>query len=87
MGYARQSRVVLNGAPEKTEKVPPMIHLVFSNPKAWQLCTRHGVSAQHPPVYLDEYVFRFNRCFYPMTAFPSVLGMGARVDGPSCDAL
>ena len=86
MGYAHQS-VVLDGDPEKAEKVLPMIHLVFSNLKAWRLGTHHGVSAQHLPAYLDEYVFRFNRRFYPMTAFASVLGIGTRVDGPTYDAL
>lgn len=85
-GYDHQS-VVLDGDPEKTEKVLPMIHLVFSNLKAWLLGTHHGVSAQHLPAYLDEFVFRFNRRFYPMTAFDSVLGIGTRVPGPTYDAL
>lgn len=39
--------VVLGGDPEKTEKALPMIHLIFSNLKAWLLGTHHGVSAQH----------------------------------------
>jgi hypothetical protein len=40
----------------------PAIHLVFSLAKRWLLGTHHGaVSAKHPPAYLDEYVFRFNR--------------------------
>jgi transposase-like protein len=86
LGYDHQS-VVLDGDPEKTEKVLPMIHLVFSNLKAWLLGTHHGVSAQHLPAYLDEFVFRFNRRFYPMTAFASVLGFGAQVAGPTYDAL
>ena len=80
-------RVVLDGDPEKADKVLPMIHLVFSNLKAWLLGTHHGVSAQHLPAYLNEFVFRFNRRFYPMTAFASVLGIGTRVAGPTYDAL
>ena len=64
-----------------------MIHLVFSNLKVWLLGTHHGVSAQHLPAYLNEFVFRFNRCFYPMTAFASVLGISTRVAGPTYDAL
>ena len=53
-----------------------MIHLVFSNLKAWLLGTHHGVSQKHLPAYLNEYVFRFNRRFHPMTAFASALGIG-----------
>lgn len=86
MGYGHES-VVLDGDPEKTEKALPMIHLVFSSMKAWLLGTHHGVSAQHLPAYLNEFVFRFNRHFYPMTAFASVLGIGTRVAGPTYDDL
>jgi transposase-like protein len=86
LGYDHKS-VVLDGDPEKIEKALPMIHLVFSNLKAWLLGTHHGVSSQHLPAYLDEFVFRFNRRFYPMTAFASALGIGARVAGPTYDAL
>ena len=40
----------------------PAIHLVFSLVKRWLLGTHHGaVSDKHLPVYLDEFVFRFNR--------------------------
>ena len=35
--------------------------------------THHGVSSKHLQAYLNEYVFRFNRRFYPMTSFNSVL--------------
>lgn len=33
--------------------------------------------------YLNEFVFRFNRRFYPMTAFNSVLGLAAHVVPPT----
>ena len=85
-GYDHES-VVLGGDPEKVEKALPMIHLIFSNLKAWLLGTHHGVSAQHLPAYLNEFVFRFNRRFYPMTAFASALGIGTRVVAPTYDAL
>lgn len=40
----------------------PAVHLVFGHVKRWLLGTHHGgVSAKHLQVYLDEYVFRFNR--------------------------
>ena len=37
----------------------------------------HGVSQQHLGAYLNEYVFRFNRRFYPMTSFNSALALGS----------
>ena len=43
----------------------------------------HGVSQQHLPAYLNEFVFRFNRRFYPMTAFASILGIGENLIGPT----
>jgi transposase-like protein len=87
MGYEHVP-VVLAGDTEKTDKVLPMIHLIFSNLKAaWLLSTHHGVSTQHLPAYLNEFVFRFNRRFYPMTAFASALGIGTHVAGPTYEAL
>ncbi|MHB8167623.1 MAG: hypothetical protein ACYDDT_12775 [Sulfuricella sp.] len=35
----------------------------------------------HPGYSLNEFVFRFNRRFYPMTAFTSILGIGMNVVG------
>lgn len=49
----------------------------------WLLGTHHCVSQQHLPAYLNEFVFRFNRRFYPMTAFTSALGIGVNVTGPT----
>jgi transposase-like protein len=86
LGYDHAA-IVLGGAPEKTEAHLPMIHLVFSNLKTWLLGTHHGVSQQHLQAYLNEYVFRFNRRFYPMMAFNSVLGLVARAVPPTCEEL
>lgn len=86
MGYGHKP-VVLGGDPEKTDKALPMIHLVFANLKAWLLGTHHGVSQQHLQAYLNEFVFRFNRRFYPMTAFNSVLGIATRVEAQTYEAL
>ena len=41
------------------------------------LGTHRGVSKEHLPVYLDEYVFRHNRRRTPMAAFQTLLGLGA----------
>ena len=86
MGYGHDA-VVLHGSPEAAEGHLPMIHIVFGNLKKWILGTHHGVSQQHLQAYLNEFVFRFNRRFYPFNAFNSVLGIAARVEGPTYDAL
>jgi hypothetical protein len=76
--------LVLAGDPENAEAHLPMIHLVFSNLKTWILGTHHGrIAPYHLQAYLNEYVFRFNRRFYPMTAFNSVLGLAARSVSPT----
>lgn len=84
----RHDPLVLAGDPDKAEQHLPMIHLVFSNLKTWLNGTHHGAIAQHHlQAYLNEYVFRFNRRFYPMTAFNSVLGLAARSIPPTYDSL
>jgi hypothetical protein len=81
LGY-RHDPVVMGGDPERAEKYLPMIHLIFSNLKTWIQGTHHGVSQQHLQAYLNEYVFRFNRRFYPLTGFNSVLGIAVQTVGP-----
>lgn len=76
------------GDPQKAEAHLPMIHLVFSNLKTWILGTHHGrIEQHHLQAYLNEYVFRFNRRFYPMTAFNSVLGLAAHAASPTYEQL
>lgn len=82
LGY-RHEAMVLDGDHDKIEAHLPLIHIVFSNLKTWLRGTHHGVSAQHLQAYLNEYVFRFNRRFYPMTSFASVLGIGSVRSGPT----
>lgn len=83
IGY-KHDPLVLAGDPEKAEAHLPMIHLVFSNLKTWILGTHHGrIEPRHLQAYLNEYVFRFNRRFYPMTAFNSVLGLAAQSVSPT----
>jgi ISXO2-like transposase domain/Transposase zinc-ribbon domain len=83
MGYDHRP-LVLAGDPDKAEAHLPMIHLVFSNLKTWILGTHHGrIAPRHLQAYLNEYVFHFNRRFYPMTAFNSVLGLAARSASPT----
>ena len=78
----------ISGDPEKAQGHLPMIHLVFSNLKTWILGTHHGcIGEQHLQAYLNEYVFRFNRRFYPHTAFNSVLGLAAHAPSPTYEQL
>lgn len=86
LGYAHEP-LVLDGDPERTDAHLPMIHIAFSNLKTWLLGTHHGVSQQHLQAYLNEFVFRFNRRFYPMTAFNSALGLAAHASGPTYEKL
>lgn len=82
IGYAHDS-AVLYGDGEATDEHLPMVHLVFSNLKTWLRGTHHGVSRKHLQAYLNEYVFRFNRRFYPMTSFASILGIGTVSEAPT----
>ena len=85
-GYSHEL-LVLDGDPERTDAHLPIIHIAFSNLKTWLLGTHHGVSHQHLQAYLNEFVFRFNRRFYPMTAFNSVLGLAAHASAPTYETL
>jgi len=75
--------MVLEGDPERMDAHLPMIHITFSNLNTWLQGTHHSVSKKHLQAYLDEFVFRYNRRFYPMTGFASVLGIGIGVSAPS----
>ena len=82
LGYVHKP-LVIDGDPERIEAHLPMIHIAFSNLKSWLLGTHHGVSHRHLQAYLNEFVFRFNRRFYPMTAFNSALGLAAHASAPT----
>jgi transposase-like protein len=86
LGYSHEP-LVLDGDPERTDAHLPMIHIAFSNLKTWLLGTHHGVSHHHLQAYLNEFVFRFNRRFYPMTAFNSALGLAAHASAPTYETL
>jgi hypothetical protein len=64
-----------------------VIHLVFSNLKTWINGTHHGVSPDHLQAYLNEFVFRFNRRFFPHNAFRSLLGLSVAHEAPTYDEL
>jgi hypothetical protein len=80
--------VVEASKPDVAEEYLPIVHLVFSNLKAWLQGTHHGaVSPKHLQAYLNEFAFRFNRRFYPFNAFRSLLGIGANGESPTYDGL
>jgi transposase-like protein len=74
-GYDHRPRSQRAGVGE--EPFLPRAHRSISNLKAWMLGTHRGVSRDHLPVYLDEFVFRHNRRRTPMAAFQTLLGLGA----------
>ena len=74
-GYDHRRRPQHTAAPG--EQLLPRAHRAISNLKAWMHGTHRGVSEEHLPVYLDEYVFRHNRRGTPMAAFQTLLGLGA----------
>jgi hypothetical protein len=59
-----------------TEDVVPHAQRAISQLKAWLLGTHRGVGADQLPVYLDEFVFRWNRRHAPMAGFQTLLGLG-----------
>jgi transposase-like protein len=74
---------LVEGTPERASVILPHIHRIFSNLKTWLLGTHHGVSQQHLPAYLNEYVFRLNRRGTRMAAFQTVLGLISERKGPT----
>ena len=65
------------------EEYLPLIHLVFSNLKAWINGVHHGVDPQHLQAYCNEFTFRFNRRFYPFNSFRSLLGIASDAEPPT----
>lgn len=87
MGYEHLP-VAQSDDPAVAEEYLPIVHLVFSNLKAWIVGTHHGaISPKHLQTYLNEFTFRFNRRFYPFNAFRSLLGIGTNGEGPTYDGL
>lgn len=89
-GYAKlvkrgflHTAVPERGDIEVAEAFLPIIHLVFSNLKTWLRGIHHGVSPQHLQSYLNEFIFRFNRRFYPFNAFRSLLGIAGDISAPT----
>ena len=66
------------GDPRNAPKLLPQVHRTFSNLETRLKGTPHGVSTNHLPHYVDEFVFRFNRRRTPTAAFQSLLDLAAQ---------
>jgi transposase-like protein len=80
LGY--RHRPATQGRGQRAVIILPRIHQVFGNLKTWLRGTHHGVEPKHLQMYLNEFVFRFNRRRTPMAAFQSLLGL-ASTHGPT----
>jgi len=58
------------------KSVVPLADRAIGNLQQWLIGIHHGVSREHLQVYLDEFVFRYNRRKHPMAAFQTLLGLG-----------
>lgn len=78
-GYDHQPRSqrAAKARGEGADDILPRVHRVISNLKSWLQGTHRGVSTAQLQIYLDEYVFRFNRRRTPMAAFQTLLGLGS----------
>jgi transposase-like protein len=85
-GY-RHKVILIQSDHTTTDPHLPMIHIAFGNLDAWLLGTHHGVSPKYLQGYLNEFVFRFNRRFWPLVAFDSVRKIAARVKPPTYEQL
>jgi hypothetical protein len=84
-GYRHQPRLARRRGVEEAStgdvvSIVPGAHRVAANLKTWLHGTHRGVGAQHLERYLEEFVFRFNRRFYPLAAFDTLLGLTSRVE-------
>ena len=60
-----------------TPSVVPLADRAIGNLQQWLIGTHHGVSKPQLQVYLDEFVFRYNRRKTPAAAFQTLLGLGS----------
>jgi transposase-like protein/predicted RNA-binding Zn-ribbon protein involved in translation (DUF1610 family) len=65
----------------------PWIHRVFSLMKRWGLGTYHGLRDKHLDVYLNEFVFRYNRRFYRHVSFETMLGIASHHEPASYQSI
>lgn len=84
MGYARLPKRGYEHRPRSQrptkregnpEPIMPRVHRAISNFKSWLRGTHQSVTTEHLQVYLDEFIFRYNRRATPMVSFQRLLGL------------
>ena len=55
------------------------IHRLFSLLKRWAMGVYHGIRKKHADIYLQEFVYRFNRRRHYRSSFERLLGIGVKV--------
>ena len=86
-GYTHLPRTQESFRLAGTGDVVPHAHRAISNLKAWLPGTHRGVGADQLPVYLDEFVFRWNRRHAPMAGFQTLLGLGTHREPTTYEAI
>ena len=75
-GFHHDPRV--EGDRRRAKEILPLIHIIFTNLKAWIRGTFHGVSKKYMQRYLNEFVFRFDRRLDEFGLLQAVLTHTAR---------
>jgi hypothetical protein len=75
-GFHHDPRV--EGDRRRAKEILPLIHIIFTNLKAWIRGTFHGVSKKYMQRYLNEFVFRFDRRLDEFGLLQAVLNQTAR---------
>jgi transposase-like protein len=58
------------------KSVAPLADQAIGNLQQWLMGTHHGVSREQRQVYLDEFIFRYNRRKSPMASVQTLPGLG-----------
>ncbi len=74
----RHQRHIQGSDPARAAEILPWSHTIFSNLKAWLLGTFRGVTKKHMSLYLDEFIYRFNRRWREGELFGFVLARAVR---------
>ena len=77
---AQNPEVVPEATWQRCHVVPPWIHQLFSNLKGWARGVYHALRGRHLQIYLDEFVFRFNRRRTRQAAFRFLFAISLRTN-------
>jgi hypothetical protein len=80
MRHTRTAEVVYPKKDAPNYDALKWVNILVSNAKAFILGTYHGVMKKHLQRYLDEFCYRFNRCFWVGQGFDKLLLACANVN-------